>query len=92
MKININTICISVIALVGMCIYCAHYEQQNIYNDIAISNIEALTSDSEKPSYGCGRAAYQWDNEWLANTVQFRECMSGCPHQKGTSPLYQQCD
>lgn len=92
MRINIKTIYISAALLVGMCMYSAYQEQQYMYHDVALANIEALTSDTEQLLYGCGRAAYQWDDSWLENTVQFHECMKGCPHQKGTSPLYTQCD
>lgn len=43
-------------------------------------------------NYGCGYAAYEWDQDWYEDTKHFTKCINGCPEGEGTSPKYVQCD
>lgn len=60
------------------------------FSDIELANAEALTKD-ENPGYGCGYAAYEWDNDWFEDTKHFSKCKQGCPEGSGTSPKYIYC-
>lgn len=60
-------------------------------SDLALENIEALASGETSGSYGCGYAAYEWDDDWYEDTKNFTKCKSGCPEGSGTSPKYIKC-
>lgn len=59
-------------------------------NDLNLANAEALATD-ETSNYGCGYAAYEWDNDWYEDTKSFSKCKKGCPEGSGTSPKYISC-
>ena len=75
-------------AITGYGIYA--YQTENTLSDIALANVEALAS-GENGNYGCGRAVYEWDNDWYEDTKHFTRCMQGCPDGEGTSPKYMNC-
>ena len=57
-------------------------------SEVLLENAEALASGE---SLGCGRAAYEYDNDWYEDTKHFTKCQSGCPDAEGTSPKYIDC-
>lgn len=59
---------------------------------VVLANIEALASSSESgKSYGCGKAAFEADDDWYEDTKTFKWCSEGCPDSEGTSPKYIDC-
>lgn len=58
------------------------------FSEILLENVEALASGE---SLGCGRAAYEYDNDWYEDTKSFTKCQSGCPDAEGTTPKYTDC-
>lgn len=55
-------------------------------DDLFSANVEAL-SDNEG---SCGIAAYQYDDDWYEDTVNFRRC-GDCMWVRGTNPSYTNC-
>ena len=60
-------------------------------SELMLMYVEALASDESSSGYGCGYAAYEWDNDWYEDTKNFTRCVSGCPPQSGTNPQYMDC-
>ncbi len=58
-------------------------------SELALKNIEAL--GNEEMGYGCGYAAYEWDNSFWHDTKFFTKCKAGCPEGSGTEPKYIFC-
>lgn len=87
-KIFIATIAIVVVIAAGYNVYTS----QNDVNlsDLSLDNIEALAS-GESGNFGCGRAAYEWDDDWYEDTKHFTKCQKGCPEGEGTNPKYMNC-
>lgn len=61
-------------------------------SDLQLANAEALAENEPSSGYGCGYAAYEWDNDFWEDTKNFSKCMRGCPEKSGTSPKYIMCD
>lgn len=59
-------------------------------SDIVLVNVEAL-ANGEGSTFGCGYAAYEWDDDWYEDTKSFTKCRRGCPEGEGTSPKYMDC-
>lgn len=57
-------------------------------SEVLLENVEALASGE---SLGCGRAVYEYDNDWYEDTKHFTRCQRGCPDAEGTSPKYIDC-
>ncbi len=75
---------------VGGWISISSHQHEEGLTDLQLSNAEALTT-GENTGYGCGMAAYEWDNDWYEDTKNFAKCRSGCPEGSGTSPKYMNC-
>lgn len=80
------------IAVIGIGCYWSDVLTSDSYNlsAIELANIEAL-SENESYGYGCGYAAYEWDDDWYEDTKCFTKCVRGCPEKSGTSPKYTDC-
>ncbi len=80
-----------IVAATGIIAYNTQSKKLHLSN-IALENVEALARGESGGSYGCGYAAYEWDQDWYEDTKHFTKCIQGCPEGEGTSPKYKQCD
>ena len=83
---------IAMVAVVAAVAGYVTYQNQTkvVWSELTLANVEALAF-GESGSFGCGRAVYEWDNDWYEDTKHFTRCMQGCPDGEGTSPKYINC-
>lgn len=82
---------IAVVAIAAIAGYNTFTSQNDVkLSDLALANVEALARG--EAGFGCGRAAYEWDDDWHEDTKYFTKCAKGCPEGEGTTPKYMDCD
>lgn len=79
---------VAVAAVAGYNVYTSHNNVK--LSDLTLANVEALARG--EAGLGCGRAAYEWDDDWYEDTKHFIKCAKGCPESGGTTPKYMECD
>ncbi|MDH6342885.1 hypothetical protein M2480_001460 [Parabacteroides sp. PFB2-12] len=67
------------------------YQNENkvILSELGLANVEALARN-EGGGGKCGKAAYEYDNDWYEDTKDFMRC-GDCEWKSGTSPQYTDC-
>ena len=77
---------ISVLAIVAVAAFNVNQNQKSDMSLLALANVEAL-ANSEYGGNNCGRAVYEYDNDWYEDTKNFRRC-GDCAWVQGTRPQY----
>ena len=89
-RLKLKIAMVAVVAAVAGYVTYQNQAKEIGMSELALANVEALAF-GESGSFGCGRAAYEWDNDWYEDTKHFTRCMQGCPDGEGTSPKYINC-
>ena len=89
-RLKLKIAMVAVVAAVAGTVTYQNQTKEVVMSELALANVEALAF-GESGSFGCGRAVYEWDNDWYEDTKHFTRCMQGCPDGEGTSPKYINC-